>query len=83
MLPDATLQCDNEKIMKANYLMGLFVGYMHGRLLCPNQREWFWRDLGHRMGPQPHLGPPTGWSDRQWTNWFTEAAAAFRGAHLE
>lgn len=74
--------CDTEKIAKANYLMGLFVGYMHGRMLCPNQREWFWRDLGHRMGDQFHLGPSTRWSDHDWTLWYASAAGTFR-AHLD
>src|SRR5262245_19008231 len=75
--------CENEKVAKANYLMGLFVGFMHGRMLCPNQREWFWRDLGRRMGDQSHLGPTTRWSDHDWTMWYASAAGAFLGAHLD
>ena len=73
--------CDNERIAKANYLLGLFVGWVHGRMLCPNQREWFWRDLGHRAGDQSHLGPPSKWSDHDLTLWYASMAGVFR-AHV-
>jgi len=73
---------NNDKVARANYLMGLFVGYQHGRMLCPNQRAWFWRDLGYRMGDQSHLGPSTRWNDRDWTMWYVSTASAFRNAHL-
>jgi hypothetical protein len=75
--------CDSEKIAKANYLMGLFVGYLHGRMLCPNQREWFWRDLGQRAGDQSHLGPSAKWSDHDLTLWYASMAGTFQCAHLE
>jgi len=75
--------CDNERTAKSNYLMGLLVGYLHGRALCPNQREWFWRDLGKRVGDQSHLGPPSSWSDHDLTLWYAGMAGTFRGAHLE
>jgi hypothetical protein len=75
--------CHTENVAKANYLMGLFVGYMHGRMLCPNQREWFWRDLGYLMGDQSRLGPSTRWSDSDWRMWYLSAAGAFGKAHLK
>jgi len=66
----------------ANYRMGLLVGYVQSRLLSQNQRVIFWRDLGHRMGDQSHRGPQKQWQRREWVDWYTEAAAAFRRHHL-
>lgn len=66
----------------ANYRMGLLVGYVHGRLLCPNQRALFWRDLGARMGDQSYRGPQQQWTQRGWVDWYISAAATFRKAHL-
>ena len=67
----------------ANYRVGLLVGYVHGRLLCPNQRTLFWRDLGARMGDQSQRGPSKQWTTRGWRDWYADAASAFRHAHLE
>lgn len=66
----------------ANYRMGLLVGYVQGRLLCPNQRIIFWRDLGVRIGDQSYRGPSKQWTARGWVNWYIDAAAAFKSAHL-
>ena len=75
--------CHNEKIMQANYLTGLFVGYWHGRMLCPNQREWFWKDLGRRAGDQSHLGPDSKWSYDDWSLWYARMAGVFKHAHVK
>jgi|GEM_PF-2190964 Outer membrane protein and related peptidoglycan-associated (lipo)proteins len=64
----------------ANYKMGLLVGYVHGRLLCPNQRTIFFRDLGHRL--KPNHGDTKNWTQREWVSWYTSAAAVFRKYHL-
>lgn len=66
----------------ANYRVGLLVGYVHGRLLCPNQRALFWRDLGKRMGDQSYRGDSKSWTRRGWIDWYMTAAATFKGAHL-
>jgi outer membrane protein OmpA-like peptidoglycan-associated protein len=66
----------------ANYKMGLLVGYVHGRLLCPNQRTIFFRDLGHRMGNQSYRGDTKKWSRREWVDWYASSAAIFRKYHL-
>lgn len=75
--------CETAKVAKANYLAGLYFGFQHGRTLCPNQREWFWRDLGQRMGDQSSLGPSSRWSDHERTLWYASAAGTFRNAHLD
>ena len=66
----------------ANYRAGLAAGYLQGRMLTENQRKIFWRDLGHRMGDQSYRGPHDGWSATQWSDWYTDVAAAFRWNHL-
>jgi outer membrane protein OmpA-like peptidoglycan-associated protein len=67
----------------ANYKMGLLVGFVQGRLLCPNQRTIFFRDLGRRMGDQSYRGDSKRWGRREWVDWYVSAAAAFKGHHLE
>jgi hypothetical protein len=66
----------------ANYRMGLLVGYVQGRLLSPNQRAIFWRDLGHRMADQSYRGSSEQWKRRQWVDWYVRVAAVFRRDHL-
>ena len=66
----------------ANYRLGLLAGYVQGRLLSPNQRAIFWRDLGHRMGDQSYRGSPTQWTRRDWIDSYVSAAAVFRRDHL-
>ena len=66
----------------ANYKMGLLVGYVQGRLLCPNQRTIFFRDLGHRMGNQSYRGDTKRWTRREWIDWYVSSAATFRKHHL-
>jgi outer membrane protein OmpA-like peptidoglycan-associated protein len=66
----------------ANYRTGLMVGYTHGRMLCPNQRAIFWKDLVNRMDNQSYRGPSAKWTARGWSDWYTDAAGAFRKAHL-
>lgn len=74
--------CNTEKIARANYLAGLFVGYLHGRMLCPLQREWFWADLDQRMGGGLDRNPSARRGDHDWTLWYASVAGAFRRAHL-
>jgi len=69
-------------VAMANYKVGLLVGYVHGRLLCPNQRTIFFRDLGHRMGNQSHRGDTKKWTRREWVDWYVSSAAIFRKYHL-
>jgi outer membrane protein OmpA-like peptidoglycan-associated protein len=69
-------------IAMANYRMGLLVGYALGRVLCPNQRAIFWRDLGRRMGDQSYRGPRARWTKRDWINWYVDSAAVFTSHHL-
>ena len=69
-------------IAKANYLVGLLTGYLLGRVLCPNQRTIFWRDLGQRMGDQSYRGPTARWAERDWRDWYRDSATAFTGYHL-
>jgi hypothetical protein len=66
----------------ANYRSGLIAGNLHGRLLSPNQRVIFWRDLGRRMGDQSYRGPQERWGRRQWSDWYTDVAAVFNRDHL-
>ena len=66
----------------ANYQMGLLVGYVQGRVLVPNQRAIFWRDLGRRMGDQSYRGPVARWARRDWIDWYVSSAAVFRRDHL-
>ena len=66
----------------ANYRLGLLAGFVQGRLLSPNQRAIFWRDLGHRMGDQSYRGSPAQWTRRDWIDSYVAAAAVFRSAHL-
>ncbi len=66
----------------ANYKIGLLVGYVNGRLLCPNQHVIFWRDLGRRMGNQSYRSDQKRWGRREWLDWYVSAAAAFQKDHL-
>ncbi len=70
------------KVAAANYGGGLLAGYVQGRALSRNQRAIFWRDLGRRMGDQSFRGPASSWGGRQWSDWYVDAAAAFRRHHL-
>jgi hypothetical protein len=66
----------------ANYSIGLRVGYVQGRVLAPNQRTIFWRDLGRRMGDQSYRGPKARWGRRDWIDWYVSSAAVFKRDHL-
>lgn len=66
----------------ANYRVGLFTGYVNGRVLSKNQRAIFWHDLGHRMGSQSWRGPVERWGRREHLEWYTDVAAAFKRDHL-
>lgn len=69
-------------IAVGNYKMGLMVGFAHGRLLSPFQRDIFWRDIGNRMGYQSYRGPNGKWSRSEWRDWYTTIAIIFRRDHL-
>jgi hypothetical protein len=73
---------ENAKVAKANHHAGLVAGYLHGRALTKNQHAIFWRDLGHRMGDQSKRGPQSQWRSKDWSDWYTDTAAAFRRDHL-
>ena len=66
----------------ANYKFGLVVGYVNGRVLCPNQHVIFWRDIGRRMGDQSYRGDPKTWSRAESIDWYVKAAATFQKDHL-
>jgi hypothetical protein len=66
----------------ANHKAGLVAGFAQGRLLSPNQRVIFWRDLVRRMGDQSHRGPQRQWGGREWVDYLTSVAAFFRRYHL-
>ena len=61
---------------------GLVAGYAQGRALCPAQRAILMRDLGRRMGDQSWRGPQARWTALGWSEWYTDLAATFWGAHL-
>jgi hypothetical protein len=69
-------------IAMANHKAGLVAGFLQGRLLSPNQRAIFWRDLGRRMGDQSFRGPQKQWGRPEWVNLFTDLAAVFKRDHL-
>jgi outer membrane protein OmpA-like peptidoglycan-associated protein len=73
-----------QQIATANYRLGLLVGFVHGRLLCPNQRAAFWADMRNRLqGDQTYRGPSKQWSRREWIDWYVTTAATFRASHLQ
>jgi outer membrane protein OmpA-like peptidoglycan-associated protein len=73
-----------QKIATANYRLGLLVGFVHGRLLCPNQRAAFWADMRNRLQGDPsYRGPSKQWSRREWIDWYVTTAATFRASHLQ
>jgi hypothetical protein len=70
------------RVAKVTHNAGLVTGYLHGRALRQNQRVIFWHDLGRRMPDQSHRGPQSQWRQQDWSEWYGEAAAAFRRDHL-
>ena len=82
--PDSNV-VDHEagKIAQAAYNQGLVTGFMQGRELNKKQREWFWRDIGHRAGDQSFRGDPSNWTKSDWLDWYILAAATFRRFHLK
>jgi hypothetical protein len=69
-------------IARLNHNAGLVAGFVQGRALTPNQRQIFFRDLGRRMGDQSYRGPTSRWRSRDWRDWYTDSASAFRRHHL-
>lgn len=70
-------------IAQTAYNQGLVAGFMQGRELSKEQKEWFWKDIGHRGGDQSFRGKPANWTKTDWVDWYIFAAATFRRFHLE
>jgi hypothetical protein len=60
------------------YNQGLVAGFMQGRELDTEQRAWLWRSLGNEMGDQSYRGDSSEWTDKDWEDWYVEAAGTFR-----
>ena len=73
---------DAGKIAQTAYNQGLVAGFMQGHELSEAQREWFWKDIGRRVGDESARGAPDTWSRDEWVDWYILAAATFREAHL-
>jgi hypothetical protein len=66
------------------YNTGLAAGFIQGRELSKEQREWLWRDIGRRMGDDlSWRGETDTWGEAQWVEWYSDTAAQFRKAHLK
>lgn len=74
---------DAGKIAQKAYNQGLIAGFMQGRELTKAQREWFWRDIGHRAGDQSFRGNSKDWGKQEWIDWYILAAATFSRFHLQ
>jgi len=75
-------QPEYASVAKANHGIGLFAGWVNGRLLSPNQRAIFWRDLGFRGPDAAWRGDQKTWNRAGWIDWYTEVGATFRRFHL-
>ena len=73
---------DAARIAQTVYNVGLVAGFKQAREFSTEKREGLLADIESRRGDESWRGERNTWSTRDWVNWYTDAAATFRDAHV-